>query len=49
MKAMIQRIIEGAHDDDAASQAAFDSAFTGPDFVEGVSAFLQKRKPVFGK
>ena len=49
MKAVIQRIIEGAYDDDAHSQAAFDAAFTGPDFAEGVTAFLAKRAPVFGR
>lgn len=48
-KAIIQRIIEGAHDDDSASQAGFDAAFTGADFVEGVAAFLAKRTPEFGK
>ncbi len=46
-KAIVQRIIEGAHDDDAASAAGFDAAFTGADFAEGVSAFLAKRPPVF--
>lgn len=46
-KLVIQRIIEGAHDDDQTSQANFDAAFTGPDFQEGVAAFLAKRKPVF--
>ncbi|PZN93886.1 MAG: enoyl-CoA hydratase [Alphaproteobacteria bacterium] len=47
-KAIIQRIAEGAHDDDATSAAGFDAAFTGADFHEGVTAFLEKRKPVFG-
>lgn len=46
-KAIIQRIIEGAHDDDLASAAGFDAAFTGADFAEGVAAFLAKRKPDF--
>ena len=48
-KAIVQRIIEGAHDDDARSAAGFDAAFTGKDFDEGVAAFLEKRKPVFGQ
>ncbi len=47
-KAIIQRIVEGAHDDDSVSAAGFDAAFTGADFHEGVAAFLDKRKPVFG-
>jgi len=47
-KAIVRRIVEGAHDDDSASVAGFDAAFTGADFAEGVAAFLAKRKPVFG-
>jgi enoyl-CoA hydratase/carnithine racemase len=47
-KAIISRIAAGAHDDDTVSAADFDAAFTGPDFVEGVAAFVAKRKPVFG-
>lgn len=46
-KAIIRRIAEGAHDDDATSAAGFDAAFTGSDFHEGVAAFLEKRKPDF--
>jgi enoyl-CoA hydratase/carnithine racemase len=46
-KAVIRRILDGATDDDAGSQAAFDAAFEGPDFREGVAAFLAKRKPSF--
>ncbi|NJC07718.1 enoyl-CoA hydratase/isomerase family protein [Polymorphobacter fuscus] len=48
-KAMVQRIIEGAYDDDAASAAVFDAALAGPAFAEGSAAFLQKRKPVFDR
>ena len=46
-KAVIRQILDGATDDDAASMALFDSAFTGADFAEGVSAFLEKRPAVF--
>ena len=48
-KVIVQRIIEGAHDDDAVSAAGFDAAFTGTDFHEGVAAFLEKRTARFGQ
>ena len=38
--------LAGALDYEAVHQAA---CFHSPDFVEGVTAFMQKRKPVFGK
>jgi enoyl-CoA hydratase/carnithine racemase len=46
-KKIVRRILDGQADDDAETQALFTSAFTGDDFREGVSAFLEKRKAVF--
>jgi enoyl-CoA hydratase/carnithine racemase len=47
VKSIIRRILDGATDDDAHSMALFDQAFLGPDFAEGVSAFLARRPPAF--
>ncbi|WP_448578482.1 enoyl-CoA hydratase/isomerase family protein [Thermaurantiacus sp.] len=47
-KATIGRILAGARDDDEQSMALFDQAFEGPDFREGVAAFLARRSPRFG-
>lgn len=46
-KGIIRRILDGTIDDDAATAAGFDAAFEGPDFHEGVRAFLAKRPPRF--
>ena len=46
-KKIIRRILDGQADDDAETHALFGAAFTGDDFKEGVSAFLEKRKAVF--
>ena len=47
IKGFVRRILDGQTDDDAETLAAFAEAFTLPDFVEGTSAFLEKRKPQF--
>ncbi|WP_017671833.1 enoyl-CoA hydratase-related protein [Blastomonas sp. AAP53] len=46
-KAMIARIVHGQAEDDPNTLAQFADAFDGPDFREGVKAFLGKRKPEF--
>ncbi|MFN4112480.1 MAG: enoyl-CoA hydratase/isomerase family protein [Sphingomonadaceae bacterium] len=48
IKKFVRRILDGQADDDADTRAVFAEAFTGPDFVEGTSAFVEKRKPEFG-
>ncbi|MCG6120190.1 MAG: enoyl-CoA hydratase-related protein [Blastomonas sp.] len=46
-KAMIRRILHGQVEDDAETLAQFADAFDGPDFAEGVAAFLGKRTAEF--
>lgn len=47
MKAFVHRILEGQTDDDLETKRIFADAFTKPDFIEGTSAFLRKRRPEF--
>ncbi|MDX2238230.1 MAG: enoyl-CoA hydratase/isomerase family protein [Hyphomonadaceae bacterium] len=47
-KKILRRIAAGQRDDDDASLALFADALEAPDFQEGRSAFLEKRKPRFG-
>lgn len=46
-KAMIGRILHGQAEDDTNTLAQFADAFDGPDFAEGVAAFLDKRTAEF--
>jgi enoyl-CoA hydratase/carnithine racemase len=46
-KKIIRRILEGQAGDDEDTRAQFEQAFSGEDFAEGVSAFLEKRAPKF--
>lgn len=47
MKRFVRRILDGQADDDAETLAIFAHAFTRPDFLEGTTAFVEKRKPNF--
>lgn len=47
MKRFVRRTLDGQAEDDAETLNVFAEAFTGSDFLEGSSAFVEKRKPQF--
>jgi enoyl-CoA hydratase/carnithine racemase len=47
IKGFVRRVLEGQSRDDEETLAVFAAAFTGPDFLEGTTAFIEKRKPEF--
>lgn len=47
IKDFVRRTLDGQADDDAATLALFAEAFTGPDFLEGTTAFVEKRPANF--
>jgi enoyl-CoA hydratase/carnithine racemase len=47
IKRFVRRVLDGQAEDDAETLATFAAAFTLPDFIEGTSAFIEKRKPEF--
>lgn len=48
MKRFVRRVLDGQSDEDTETLAEFAAAFSGPDFLEGTSAFVAKRRPHFG-
>ncbi|MFN2098495.1 enoyl-CoA hydratase/isomerase family protein [Altererythrobacter sp. MF3-039] len=48
-KKFVRRVLDGQVEDDEATLRIFGEAFTLSDFAEGTSAFVEKRKPEFGK
>jgi enoyl-CoA hydratase/carnithine racemase len=48
-KKFVRRVLDGQDADDAETLRIFAEAFTGADFLEGTTAFVEKRKPQFGK
>ena len=48
MKRFVRRVLDGQSEDDQATLETFGEAFLGADFLEGSTAFIEKRKPDFG-
>ncbi len=49
IKRFIRAVLDGQTEDDSYSLGVFEAAFSLPDFREGSAAFVEKRKPEFGK
>ncbi|KPF90748.1 enoyl-CoA hydratase [Novosphingobium sp. AAP83] len=49
IKGFVRNVLDGQVADDAESLHIFALAFEGADFHEGTTAFVEKRKPVFGR
>jgi len=49
LKTFVRRVLDGQAADDVETLATFAAAFEGPDFLEGTSAFVERRKPEFGQ
>ena len=47
-KKFVRRVLDGQAADDEETLRLFAEAFTGADFLEGTTAFVEKRKPEFG-
>ncbi|MEO9461006.1 MAG: enoyl-CoA hydratase/isomerase family protein [Marinomonas sp.] len=47
MKRFIRRVLDGQVDDDADTRRIFAEAFVGADFLEGTTAFVEKRQSKF--
>lgn len=48
IKGFVRRVLDGQAADDAETLAVFADAFTGADFIEGTTAFVEKRAARFG-
>lgn len=46
-KALLARVAAGRRDEDEAVRALYEASLTGPEYAEGVAAFLAKREPGF--
>jgi enoyl-CoA hydratase/carnithine racemase len=46
-KALISRVLEGRREEDDEVRAHYDASLHGPEYAEGVAAFLEKRQPDF--